>query len=176
MVSKKQNPFPMKDFRGVNPEHIAKLELTGVKKAGQMLVAGQTPEKRKSLAKETEIPAEAVLELVKLSDLARLPGVKGVRARLYYDAGVDSVEKLAAWEPEALLAMTAAQGENRVAWPVTADKEYPMEAEMPFAMALLSVATMRRDMDSPCEASFRPSIGRVVQFYPARPKKVVKLL
>lgn len=45
------------------------------------------------------------LELVKLSDLSRIPGVKGVRARLYYDAGVDTLEKLAAWEPEALLEM-----------------------------------------------------------------------
>jgi hypothetical protein len=42
-----------------------------------------------------------------LSDLARLPGVKGIRARLYYDAGVDCVEKMAACETEALLALTA---------------------------------------------------------------------
>jgi hypothetical protein len=31
--------------------------------------------------------------------------VKGVRARLYVDAGVDSVEKMATWEPEKLRAM-----------------------------------------------------------------------
>ncbi len=49
-----------------------------------------------------------MLELVKLSDLARLPGVKGIRARLYYAAGVDCVEKLAACEPDDLLAATAA--------------------------------------------------------------------
>ena len=108
MPPKKQNPFPLRDFRGVNAAHIAKLEALGIKKAGQMLVAGQTAEKRAGLAKATGIPEAAILELVKLSDLARLPGVKGIRARLYYDAGVDSVEKLAAWEPEALLAMTAA--------------------------------------------------------------------
>jgi hypothetical protein len=108
MPPKKQNPFLLRDFRGVNPEHIAKLEAAGIKKAGQMLVAGQTAEKRAGLAKETGIPEAAILELVKLSDLARLPGVKGIRARLYYAAGVDSVEKLAAWEAEALLAMTAA--------------------------------------------------------------------
>ena len=39
---------------------------------------------------------------------ARLPGVKGIRARLYYAAGVDSVEKLASFEPEALLILTSA--------------------------------------------------------------------
>jgi len=42
---------------------------------------------------------------VRLSDLSRLPGVKGIRARLYYDAGVHSVEKLAGWEPDALRVM-----------------------------------------------------------------------
>jgi len=106
-LAKTQNPFLLKKFRGVNPEYIAKLEEIGIKNAGQILIAGQTPEKRKSLAKKAGIPEEAILELVKLSDLARLPGVKGIRARLYYDAGVDCVEKLAAWEPDALLRMMA---------------------------------------------------------------------
>jgi hypothetical protein len=46
-----------------------------------------------------------MLELVKLSDLSRLGGLKSVRARLYYDAGVDTVEKIAQWEPEELQAM-----------------------------------------------------------------------
>jgi hypothetical protein len=32
--------------------------------------------------------------------------VKGIRARLYFDAGADAVEKLADYEPEALLVMT----------------------------------------------------------------------
>ena len=107
MPPKKQKPFPLRDFRGVNPEYISRLEAAGVTKAGQMLVAGQTPEKRANLARESGIPAEVILELVKLSDLARLPGVKGIRARLYYAAGVDTVEKLATYEPEALLALTS---------------------------------------------------------------------
>ncbi len=37
--------------------------------------------------------------------LARIPGVKGIRARLYHDAGVDTLEKIAGWEPEAFRAM-----------------------------------------------------------------------
>ena len=71
-----------------------------------MLSAGQTVQSRAELASQAGIPLEAVLELVKLSDLARLPGVKGIRARLYYAAGVETVEKLAAYEPEALLKIT----------------------------------------------------------------------
>ena len=61
---------------------------------------------------ETGIPESAILELVKLSDLARLPGVKGIRARLYYNAGIDSVENMAGWEPEALRKVTTAYVEQ----------------------------------------------------------------
>jgi predicted RecB family nuclease len=107
MTTKRRNPFKLSAFRGVEPEHVEKLAAAGIKTTEQMLAAGRTAEKRAALAQDTGIPAEAILELVKLSDLARLPGVKGIRARLYYDAGVDCVEKLAAWEPEALLRMTA---------------------------------------------------------------------
>ena len=50
----------------------------------------------------TGLPLKVILELVKLSDLSRLRGVKGIRARLYYDAGFDTVEKLAGYDPENL--------------------------------------------------------------------------
>jgi len=46
------------------------------------------------------------VEIVKLSDLARIPGVKGVRARLYHDAGLDTVEKIAETPPEKILEIT----------------------------------------------------------------------
>ncbi len=105
MTEKKRNPFKLRDFRGVQPRFIAALEAQHIKNADQLLSEGHTPEQRSSLAKTTSIPEETILELVKLSDLARLPGVKGIRARLYYDAGVDSVEKMAGWEPEPLRIM-----------------------------------------------------------------------
>ena len=108
MPAKKVNPFKLCEFRGISVDYITKLERLGIRNAGQMLLAGRTAEDRTKLAMETGIPDEALLELVKLSDLARLPGVKGIRARLYYDAGVDCVEKLAEYEPEALLALTTA--------------------------------------------------------------------
>jgi hypothetical protein len=95
MTPKKKNPFHLKDFMGVNAEHIAKLGIVGIKNSTQLLSAGQTPESRAALARRTGVPEANLLELVKLSDLARLPGVKGIRARLYFDAGVDCVENLA---------------------------------------------------------------------------------
>ncbi len=107
MSEKRRNPFKLKEFRGVDPTHVARLEARGIKNAEQMLAAGGTAAQRTVLAAEAGIPEPAILELAKLSDLARLPGVKGIRARLYYDAGVDSVAKLAVWEPEALRLMVA---------------------------------------------------------------------
>jgi predicted RecB family nuclease len=107
MPAKPQYKFKLRDFIGVNPDQIAKLAAAGVKTTGQILSAGQTVESRANIARQAGIPEEVVLELVKLSDLARLPGVKGIRARLYYAAGVDTVEKLAAYEPEVLLKLTA---------------------------------------------------------------------
>jgi hypothetical protein len=95
----------LRDFRGVQPEYIAALEARHIKNTDHLLIAGRTRQQRSSLARETGIPEDAIFELVKLSDLARLPGVKGIRARLYYDAGIDSVEKMADWEPEALRIM-----------------------------------------------------------------------
>jgi hypothetical protein len=107
MPAKPQYKFKLRDFIGVNIAQIAKLAAVGVKTTGQMLSAGQTADSRANLASQAGIPEEVVLELVKLSDLARLPGVKGIRSRLYYAAGVDTIEKLAAYEPEALLKLTA---------------------------------------------------------------------
>lgn len=97
-----RNPFALKDFRGVNPQHIAQLEAIGIQNVEHMLKAGRTPRDRQELAQKASVPLEVVLQLVKLSDLARLAGVKGVRARLYYDAGVDTIEKMAQWDPQEL--------------------------------------------------------------------------
>jgi hypothetical protein len=105
MAAKRHNPFKLKDFRGVNAEFITTLASWHIKDTEQMLTAGHTLGLRTMLAQETGIPENVILELVQLSDLARLPGVKGIRARLYHEAGVDSVEKMASWKPEALRKM-----------------------------------------------------------------------
>lgn len=102
MAEKKRNPFKLRAFRGVSIEYVVRLEALGIKTAEKLLALGCTRQQREALARQASIPEEALLELVKLSDLARLPGVKGIRARLYYDAGVDSVAKFASAEPEPL--------------------------------------------------------------------------
>ena len=97
--------FLLKDFEGVAPEPVRKLASRGIQTATQMIAAGQTKEKRRELSEDLGVPMESVLELVKLSDLSRIPGLKSVRARLYYEAGLDTVEKIARWEPGEMRSM-----------------------------------------------------------------------
>lgn len=97
--------FPLRDFRGVNLAYVKKLAALGIRNVKEMLEVGRTCKGREELSARTGIPVEAVLELVKLSDLARIQGVKSIRARLYYDAGVDTIDKMAEWDAEKLRSM-----------------------------------------------------------------------
>ena len=102
-----RKPFSLGDFLGVNPEHIEALAASGVRNVQQMLEVGRTPAQRDQLARQTGVPLESIAELVRLSDLARIPGIKGVRARLYLEAGIGSIEDLAQRDAEELLETTS---------------------------------------------------------------------
>lgn len=101
-TAKTRRVFNLREFKGVNLNHVAKLEAMGVKNVEDMLTAARTSQLRKELEEISGVPYESILELVKLSDLSRLRGVKGIRARLYYDAGIDTVEAFSHWESEAM--------------------------------------------------------------------------
>lgn len=95
-------PISLNVFRGSNFNIVRVLSVHGIKTTDQMLQAGSCPDGRRNLANQTGIPEEKILEFVKLSDLARIPGVKGVRARLYYEIGIDSVEKMGSMDAQDL--------------------------------------------------------------------------
>lgn len=97
-----RSPFLLKNFRAVDQDDMDNLENFGIKNINHLLKAGGNKHDRKKLSLQTGIPEQKIVEYVKLADLARIPGVKGIRARLYYDSGIDSVEKLANLEPEQL--------------------------------------------------------------------------
>jgi len=65
-----------------------------------MAAAGRTPQMRKELTLGTGLPEETILEVVQLSDQARMSGHKRIRARLFHNAGLDTLDKIAALEPE----------------------------------------------------------------------------
>jgi len=104
-IAKTRQNFKLRDFRGVDPAAVAKLEAEGIVTVEDMLEAGNTPAARGGLCVHTGVPQEVILELVKLSDLARLGAVRAVRARLYYDAGLDTPARFAGRNPEDLRQM-----------------------------------------------------------------------
>lgn len=92
--------FKLKDFVGVKQSYTKKLTKEGITTAIEMLYAGLTEQMRMEVSQNTGIPIEDVLELVKLSDQARIGGHKKVRARLYHEAGLDTLDKMAACDSE----------------------------------------------------------------------------
>jgi hypothetical protein len=103
-----RKPFPLKEFRGVDADDASRLAEAGVENVKQMLKAGATAAGRRALAERSGIPLATIVELVKLSDLSRIAGLKQIRARLYHDSGVDTVEKVAGWDPAAMRQMMRA--------------------------------------------------------------------
>ena len=93
--SRKLNEFPE-----VNRDDIQKLSSIGIITVNQLLKASGTTQEQKELADKSGASDETISELIKLSTLSRLPGIKKIRARLFYDAGLDSYSKIAALGPE----------------------------------------------------------------------------
>lgn len=102
----KRNVLKLKDFLGIPQEDMKKLRERGITDAEKILALGAIEKDRRKLARETGISYESILTLVKMSDLSRIFGLKGIRSRLYVDAGIDSVEKMSNMDPDDLIAIT----------------------------------------------------------------------
>ena len=83
-------PFKLEKIPGINPDYVEKLAAAGIKHTKHLFKRGMTPADRAALTAETGIPDDALLELVKLSDLARIVGVGPVSVRLLYDVGIQT--------------------------------------------------------------------------------------
>ena len=69
-----------------------------------MISAGQSPRSRDSLSSQTGIPIEVVEEIVKCCDVYRTgANLKHIRARIYYDMGLDSQQKWASSTSEKII-------------------------------------------------------------------------
>ena len=100
-----ETPFKLRQFRGVDLSYTDRLAADGIRTADDLLAAAATQAGRVALNERTNVPPAAIEELVQLSDLARIDGIKAIRARLYLDAGVRSVADLAGWDPVELVAV-----------------------------------------------------------------------
>ena len=90
----------LREFPRVDQDGVKKLSAIGISTVNQLLRKGSTLEKRQALAKSSGAPLDSISELFKLSQLSRLPGLKAVRGRLFYEAGLDSLHTIAALNAE----------------------------------------------------------------------------
>lgn len=91
----KPSPRNFSDIPGVAAETSEQLAQVGIKHTRDFYARCQTPAQRQALAAETGLTEATVLELTKLTDLARIWGVGPVFARLLYESGVDTVALVA---------------------------------------------------------------------------------
>lgn len=100
--SYKPKPINLKDFPGVKLELIQKLEQAGIKNTKQIFEKVRTEEERWAFANQVQISYKDILELTKLTDVARLKWVGPKFARLLVELNYDTVEKVANSNYEAL--------------------------------------------------------------------------
>jgi transcriptional regulator with XRE-family HTH domain len=98
----KPKVVPLREILGVDEENVDKLASAGIIHSKHLFEHGRTRAEREKLSAASGIPIEKLLELVKLSDLARIRGLGGAFVRLFYEAGADTIEKLSRWNPEEL--------------------------------------------------------------------------
>jgi len=84
----------LKDFPGVNPEAVLRLDQLGIKTTAQLFPHVLTPQDRKSFADLNQLALDDLLLLTKLTDLARLKWTGPVFARLLAASEFDTVEKI----------------------------------------------------------------------------------
>lgn len=95
--------FKLKDFLTANKECAKSLTKIGIKTASQILEVGKTKKDREVLAEKSNIPIDEIIKFVKLANLARCPGHMKKRACLYYEAGLDTFDKIAKQDPEEMI-------------------------------------------------------------------------
>ena len=95
-------PIKLADFPGVDPVAVAKLNRLDIKNTKQLFSHILTPEDRRELADQNQIDDEDILELTKLTDVARTKWVGSKFARLLVESEYDTVEKVAGSDYEEL--------------------------------------------------------------------------
>jgi hypothetical protein len=94
---------PLREMAGVNEDSVDKLASLGITHSKHLFDRGRTRKDREDLSAVSGVPMAELLELVKLSDLARIRGLGGAFVRLFYEAGADTIDGLSRWDPEELV-------------------------------------------------------------------------
>ncbi len=97
-----RKPNRIKDFPETSEDLILKLEKIGVKNTRHLFDKIRTSDNREVLSKQTGISDEETLRLTKLTDLSRIRWVNHTFAYVLYEAGYDTLEKMANANPNKL--------------------------------------------------------------------------
>ncbi|MBN1184824.1 MAG: DUF4332 domain-containing protein [Bacteroidales bacterium] len=88
------NPNNIRDFPGINIDVAAKLERAGIKHTLHLFERIRTKSNRTELATELNIDNKILYDLAKLTDLSRIKWVGPIFARLLFESGFDTAEKV----------------------------------------------------------------------------------
>jgi predicted flap endonuclease-1-like 5' DNA nuclease len=129
--SYKPKPVYLREISGVDSSDVEKLAELGITHSKHFFEHGKTKKKREELSRLTEISMEKLLELAKLSDLARIRGLGAAFTRLFYEAGAETLEKLSRFDPEELFHKVHAMNkEKRVTKTIPPLKDFYQYVEM----------------------------------------------
>ncbi len=99
-----RKPNRIKDFPETSEEIMSKLEKHGIKNTHHLFERIITQEDRAQLSKQTGISNKEILRLTRLTDLSRIRWVNHTFAYVLYEAGYDTLEKVANANPDQLYA------------------------------------------------------------------------
>ncbi|MDO9084807.1 MAG: DUF4332 domain-containing protein [Anaerolineaceae bacterium] len=88
-------PIDLIDFPGIDTDVVHKLHQVGIKNTEQLFPYVLTRQARSEFAEQKQIEYEDILELTKLTDVARIKWVGPKFARLLIESEYDTVEKIA---------------------------------------------------------------------------------
>ena len=88
-----------REIPGLKDADIDVLARIGITHSRHLFRRAQTENQRAQLSDITGIPTARLLEMVRLSDLARVRGLGPAFVRLFYEIGVDSIVSLARSDP-----------------------------------------------------------------------------
>jgi predicted RecB family nuclease len=87
---------------GLNPEQIARLQAAGIGTCQQLLRTSRREERYQALLRSTGLPPETLVDIKQRAELSQIRGIGPAALALLLDAGVKSVDELAAQEPESI--------------------------------------------------------------------------
>jgi len=87
-------PIRIRDFPGISSGTIDKLEKAGIKDTVKLFEMVKGAQSRKEFADAIGVSNAEIMELTKLCDLSRIKWVGGTFARILYDIGVDTVDRV----------------------------------------------------------------------------------